>query len=72
MYSATQAVAKRAMFNRHSGGTDDQLTALINHIARLDKKQRNAHKRGDVEQACKLEVYINQARIRLVHLANPL
>lgn len=71
MYSATQAVNARMIFNRHAGSASDQLQALVAHIARLDRKQRNAVSRGDHAQACKLEGLIEQARIRIVDLANP-
>lgn len=54
--------------NGNNGNCEKTLTALIEHIRRLDRKQRNAVARGDYQQACKHEQLIDRARIRLVYL----
>jgi hypothetical protein len=70
-YNNTQQIIERALLNRHRGAPLDQIQALVAHIERIDRKQRNAVLRGDYQQACKHERIIHDARIRIVDLANP-
>jgi hypothetical protein len=67
-YNNTQQIEHRALFNRHRGNTNDQITAILNKIAKLNRELSNTR---DQRIIVKHNNLINSLYIRLADLANP-
>lgn len=65
-YSGTQAIAARALFNRHVGKVDDQLSAMVAKIGQLSRELDSAKRRNDARRIKKLNDCIDRLQVNIV------